>query len=166
MEHLLGNNIPNCGIYGIRVLACKAKNYQGTSSNEIPSSMWPNLDLLETANVVQWLLNRETRARYDPSFRQNPQVFYNNYSQGRQFNMENMAPPPLYNPNGQPPVYQGPEGGSKVDPSQWRSGPPTRRPAETGEPAPSYDAPAGPPPTAVYPTHTGATAVGNNSFRA
>ncbi|KAL3958863.1 hypothetical protein ACCO45_007025 [Purpureocillium lilacinum] len=55
---------------------------------------------------------------------------------------------PVYDPN-RPPMYPGqpagpPEGGSKVDPSQWRTEP-TRRAPESN-PAPDYAPPAGPPP--------------------
>ncbi|PMD61523.1 uncharacterized protein K444DRAFT_628549 [Hyaloscypha bicolor E] len=112
----------------------------------------------------RWLLNRQQRARYDPSY-QNPHVFYTSYPQpGGQYGM-NPMPPPMYDPNGQPPVYQPPAGASKVDPSQWRSEP-TRRPAESGEQAPEYDAPPGPPPApVVHANHTGSSTVSNNPYR-
>jgi len=74
-------------------------------------------------------------------------------------------PPPIYDPNAPPPpTYQPPEGASKVDPSQWRTEP-TRRPAETGEPSPAYDAPPGPPPAAVHANHTGGSRSSNNPYR-
>lgn len=111
----------------------------------------------------RWLLNREQRAQYDPSY-QNPQVFYTAYPRpGAQYGMHPM-PPPVYDPNGQPPTYQGPAGGTKVDPSQWRSEP-TRRPAESGEQAPEYEAPPGAPPAAVHANHTGGSTVSNNPYR-
>lgn len=110
----------------------------------------------------RWLLNREQRARYDPNY-QNPSVYYNTYPGGQQYGLQNM-PPPMYDPNApMPPTYQPPAGATKVDPSQWRSEP-TRRPAESGEAAPSYDAPQGPPP-AVQANHTGASTVSNNPYR-
>lgn len=111
----------------------------------------------------RWLLNRQQRAIYDPNYR-NPSVYYNQYPQGGQYGLQNIPPPPMYDPNAaMPPTYQPPAGATKVDPSQWRSEP-TRRPAENGEPAPSYDAPPGPPP-AVTANHTGASTVSNNPYR-
>ncbi|PNY28597.1 Uncharacterized protein TCAP_01487 [Tolypocladium capitatum] len=72
-----------------------------------------------------------------------PQDTYG-YYQPNAYQMNNMPPPPVYDPS-RPPVYSSPpDGGSKVDPSQWRSEP-TRRPAEEN-PAPAYTAPAGPQP--------------------
>ena len=73
------------------------------------------------------------------------------------------APPPVYDPNSaMPPTYQPPAGATKVDPTQWRSEP-TRRPAESGEAAPDYTAPPGPPPaTRIESTNTGAS---NNPYR-
>jgi len=98
----------------------------------------------------RWLLSRRQRARFDPNY-QNPSV-YNSYPHDQQYGLQNI-PPPMYNPNApMPPAYQPPAGATKVDPSQWRSEP-TRRPAESGEAAPSYDAPQGPPP-AVHAGHT------------
>lgn len=74
-------------------------------------------------------------------------------------------PPPMYDPSApMPPTYQPPAGATKVDPSQWRAEP-TRRPAESGEPAPEYEAPAGPPPAAVYAHNTGASEASNNPYR-
>lgn len=61
--------------------------------------------------------------------------------------MHNMPPPPVYDPS-RPPMYEGPpEGGSKVDPEQGRMDPAHRAP-ETN-PAPEYEAPSGPPPSAM-----------------
>lgn len=75
-------------------------------------------------------------------------------------------PPPMYDPNApMPPTYQPPEGATKVDPSQWRSEP-TRRPQESGEASPAYEAPSRPPPAAaVQANHTGASTVSNNPYR-
>ena len=112
------------------------------------------------------MLNRQDRARFDPSY-QNPQAYYTSYPQGGQYGMH-PVPPPMYDPNfAMPPSYQPPEGATKVAPdqSQWSSEP-TRRPAQNGEPSPAYDAPLGPPPAAaVQPTNTGASST-NNPFRA
>ncbi|RDW73234.1 hypothetical protein BP6252_07141 [Coleophoma cylindrospora] len=100
----------------------------------------------------RWLLNRETRARYDPSY-VNPSMYYQQEFQPQYgyYGMNNMAPP-MYNPNAPvPPTYQ-PQGASKIDPSQeYRTAPPTRRPAEGSDGAPSYEAPPGPPPAAANP---------------
>ncbi|KAI9171771.1 hypothetical protein HJFPF1_01262 [Paramyrothecium foliicola] len=60
------------------------------------------------------------------------------------YNMYNMAPPPVYDPN-RPPVYEGAPVGTKTDPSQWRNEP-TRRPADSSDGAPEYQPPPGPPP--------------------
>ncbi|KAG9232948.1 hypothetical protein BJ875DRAFT_62048 [Amylocarpus encephaloides] len=107
----------------------------------------------------RWLLSRRQRAQVDPNY-QNPSAYYTPYPQGAQYGM-NPMPPPMYDPNSQmPPTYQPPAGATKVDPTQWRSEP-TRRPAE-GEPAPGYDAPPGPPPSALQPNNTGA---GTNPYR-
>jgi len=112
----------------------------------------------------RWLLSRQQRARYDPSFRQ-PVVYYNSYPQGAGYVMEPVPPPPVYDSNSPPPpTYQPPAGGSKIDPSQWRAQP-TRRPAEAGEPSPDYEAPPGPPPGAVQADHTGASTTSNNPYR-
>jgi len=106
----------------------------------------------------RWLLNRQQRARYDPSY-QNPSVYYQPYPpQGQQYGLHSM-PPPMYDPNGSmPPTYQPPAGATKVDPSQWGA---TRRPVEVGEPSPAYEAPPGPP-AAVQANHTGSS---NNPYR-
>ncbi|PHH89749.1 hypothetical protein CDD83_5338 [Cordyceps sp. RAO-2017] len=54
------------------------------------------------------------------------------YYQPNAYHMNDMNAPPVYDPN-RPPVYMPPpDGGSKVDPSQW-----TRRAPETN-PAPDY----------------------------
>ncbi|KAH7391366.1 hypothetical protein BKA64DRAFT_101700 [Cadophora sp. MPI-SDFR-AT-0126] len=114
----------------------------------------------------RWLLSRRDRARYDPNY-QNPAVYYHQYPPPQQNGQHGMypMPPPLYNNSDLPPTYQPPAGATKVDPSQWRAEP-TRRPAETtGEPSPAYEAPPGPPPTAVQANHTGASTVSNNPYR-
>jgi len=111
----------------------------------------------------RWLLSRRQRARYDPNYR-NPSVYYNTYPDGGQYGMHPM-PPPMYDPSQPPPpTYQPPAGGTKIDPSQWRAEP-TRRPATSGEPSPAYEAPPGPPPTAVQANHTGGSTVSNNPYR-
>ena len=75
------------------------------------------------------------------------------------YGMQEMPPPPVYDPTAaRPPVYEGPEGGSKTAPSQWGNEP-THRP-ETDEFAPPPGPP--PPPAAVTATHTGSS---NNPFR-
>jgi len=110
----------------------------------------------------RWLLNRQQRARFDPNY-QNPSVYYSTYrpSQG-QYGMQPM-PPPMYDPSQPPPpTYQPPAGASKVDPSQWRAEP-TRRPAESGERAPEYEAPPGPPPAAALQANN--TGTSNNPYR-
>jgi len=73
-------------------------------------------------------------------------------------------PPPMYDPNSAaPPSYMPPAGATKIDPSQRRSEP-TRRPAESSDPAPDYEAPPGPPP-AVRPNNTGTSSSSNNPYR-
>ncbi|PFH59513.1 hypothetical protein XA68_12245 [Ophiocordyceps unilateralis] len=50
--------------------------------------------------------------------------------------MNNMGAPPVYDPS-RPPTYMGgppPDGGSKVDPSQWRNEPTRRAPEENAAP--------------------------------
>lgn len=68
-------------------------------------------------------------------------------------------PPPVYDPNApRPPMYYGPPAqdvGTKVDPDQSRG---HQRPTATEE---EYEAPAGPPPSAVRPQGTG----NSNPFR-
>lgn len=74
------------------------------------------------------------------------------------------APPPMYNPNTpMPPTYQPPEGGSKVDPSQY--GQTTSRPTDGTEPSPAYTPPSGPPPAVLHAEHTGASTTSNNPYR-
>ncbi|KND91278.1 hypothetical protein TOPH_04059, partial [Tolypocladium ophioglossoides CBS 100239] len=85
---------------------------------------------------------RAPQPQYQDGWPQNNYGYY----QRNAYQMNDMPPPPVYDPS-RPPMYPGPpDGGSKVDPSQWR-GEPTRRPAEEN-PAPAYTPPAGPPPPA------------------
>jgi len=111
----------------------------------------------------RWLLNRQQRATYDPTY-QNPRVFYNPYPSGQYAMPQYPAPPPMYNPNApMPPMYQPPEGGSKVDPSQY--GQTTSRPTDGTEPSPAYTPPSGPPPAALHAENTGASTTSNNPYR-
>lgn len=162
---ILWDILPPSGVYDDWILACEAEDKEGPAASEIsPSkSIFSHHGQQET-NRLQWLLNRETRMRYDPNY-QNPAVYYNEYPQGAQYGMHSM-PPPMYDPNSQmPPTYQPPMGGSKVDPSQWRTQP-TRRPAEGSDSSPEYEAPPGPPPAAAMrPTNTGASTTSNNPYR-
>lgn len=164
MVDILWTILPLPSIHDRWLLARKTKNKQGPPTSRIPPSTSPPTTSCIQANEMQWLLNRQQRARYDPNY-QNPSVYYNRYDEGGgQYGMHPM-PPPMYDPNAPlPPTYQPPAGGSKVDPSQWRSEP-TRRPQETGEPSPAYGAPPGPPPAAVQANHTGASTVSNNPYR-
>ncbi|KAM4058432.1 chitin synthesis regulation, resistance to congo red domain-containing protein [Hirsutella rhossiliensis] len=65
-----------------------------------------------------------------------PQANYG-YYQPNAYPMNDMNAPPVYDPN-RPPVYMAPppDGGSKVDPSQWRNEPTARAPE--ANPAPDY----------------------------
>jgi len=91
----------------------------------------------------KWLVSTEQRMKYDPSY-VNPSSYY---VATTGFGMQPM-PPPVYNPNAPlPPSYQ-PQNGSKVDPSQWGSAVPPPQNA-------NYQAPPGPPPTAVRPDQAG-----------
>ncbi|POS84959.1 hypothetical protein EPUL_002959, partial [Erysiphe pulchra] len=97
----------------------------------------------------RWLVSREERAQFDPSYR-NPSTYYYQYAPPGFQNGYGMQPipPPVYDPNAPlPPSYQTPT--SKLDASQWNSGP-TIRP-QTADPSPGYQAPPGPPPTAQRP---------------
>ncbi|KAK0656604.1 hypothetical protein B0T16DRAFT_41632 [Cercophora newfieldiana] len=102
----------------------------------------------------RFLVTRRQMATIDPAY-QYPQAeaprpyFYNQ----QYFGMQNMPPPPVYDPTAaRPPNYPGPPGGgppdgaSKVDPIQQN--------------APEYQPPAGPPPGAVPQQNTG-----SNPFR-
>lgn len=100
----------------------------------------------------RWLVNGGERSQYDPSYR-NPSTYYYQYGQpGLQtgYGMQPI-PPPVYDPNAPlPPSYQTPMTASKVDASQWNSGPTVRPP--TADPTPGYQTPPGPPPTAQRPS--------------
>jgi len=105
----------------------------------------------------RWMLNRGTRARYDPAY-QNPSVYYNTYPPTGQYGMQPMAAP-AYDPSApRPPMYQPPAGGTKVDPAQS-----TNRPGSSGEPR--YNPPMGAPPPAVQANHTGRSVESNNPYR-
>lgn len=106
----------------------------------------------------RWLVSRRDLARVDPRYAvpnnawyrpgYHNNAYYNNPQNpnGNYYGMNsNMAPPPpMYDPAGRPPVYDGPEGGSKVAPNQWTDGP--RHGQVPGQGAEDYTAPQGPPP--------------------
>ncbi|KAL3422187.1 hypothetical protein PVAG01_06343 [Phlyctema vagabunda] len=113
----------------------------------------------------RWLLNRETRIRHDPSYNP-PNPYHQEYPPPQYgYGMNSMPmpmPPPLYDPNAPlPPTYQPPAGGSKIDPSQYRTQP-TRRPAESSDDSPAYEPPASPPPAALPPHNPN---MSNNPYR-
>jgi hypothetical protein len=165
MVHLLRHILSLYWLHEYRILACEETDKQRPTTSSIsPSKFLHHLVVLAGTDVMQWLLNRQQRGMYDPSY-QNPHVFYSQYPEtGGQYGM-NPMPPPMYDPNApMPPSYQPPAGGSKVDPSQWRTEP-TRRPAESGEPSPEYSAPSGPPPAHIEAHQTGASTASNNPYR-
>ncbi|KAI1772609.1 hypothetical protein F4818DRAFT_133612 [Hypoxylon cercidicola] len=93
-----------------------------------------------------WLLSRQERAGVDPRYAW-PQASYTSYQQPGAgygpgtYGMHAM-PPPVYDPNNRPPMYEGggaPMGGSKVDPVQTGVEP-ARQPSDDFAPPP------GPPP--------------------
>lgn len=104
----------------------------------------------------RWLVPRAQLARVDPRYAYPPQTTNPNgtnyYRPGYQaqydpsYNMQNMPPPPpMYDPSApRPPMYEGPEGGSKTAPSQ------------------EYEAPPGPPPAQAQTPATAAQPVGRN----
>ncbi|KAK3336454.1 hypothetical protein B0T19DRAFT_39310 [Cercophora scortea] len=102
----------------------------------------------DSTDRPQWLVTRAELARVDPRY-QNPQAEFQSYQPNNQYyGMQTMPPPPVYDPSSaRPPMYEGPppEGSTKADPSQptWRAEP-TRRP-DTED----YEAPPGPPPSAL-----------------
>lgn len=112
----------------------------------------------------RWMLDRQQRAIHEPEFRDPvPQygVYRPQYGVYRpaEYNMHTF-PPPQYDPNHPaPPTYQPPQGATKIDPSQNHMEP-THRPALSGEQAPEYSTPPGPPP-AVLANHAGST----NTYR-
>jgi len=116
----------------------------------------------------RWMLNREQRAIHEPEFR-NPVPQYGVYRpqygvyRPGDYNMQNF-PPPRYDPSQPPPpTYQPPEGASKVAPSQYHSEPTRRPPSGSGDEAPDYEAPPGPPPAAVTANHTAGS--GSEAYR-
>lgn len=97
----------------------------------------------------RWLINRERRIQYDPSYT-NPNSYYTQYAPQPGLNAYNgrTAPPPIYDPTAPlPPSYQLPQGAGKLETSQWSNEPPVRR--QSSDPSPGYDAPLGPPPSAL-----------------
>ncbi|RDA89126.1 hypothetical protein CP532_2276 [Ophiocordyceps camponoti-leonardi (nom. inval.)] len=74
---------------------------------------------------------------YHNAWPPNQGPYYNyQYPPPNGYPMNNMAAPPVYDPN-RPPTYMGgppPDGGSKVDPSQWRNEPTRRAPEENAAP--------------------------------
>lgn len=115
----------------------------------LPSSLHP---LTYPLSPQQWLINRAELARVDPRYAYPQPSSYTTY-RPEYYNMQpNMAPPPpMYDPRGRPPMYDGPQGGTKTAPSQWTQGP-THRPDE------EYGAPSGPPPAQrLAPENTGST---------
>ncbi|KAI0865044.1 hypothetical protein F4860DRAFT_342531 [Xylaria cubensis] len=101
---------------------------------------------LKPLSYHAWLLSRQERAQVDPTYAypRGPVVYgvyrpvygNDNNNNGDYYGMHPM-PPPVYDPS-RPPVYDGPQGGSKVDPVQDRS--------QGQGSAPDYAPPAGPPP--------------------
>lgn len=86
------------------------------------------------AKGTRWLCNRSELARVDPRYAvaAQPRGYYT--YRPDQYNMQpNMPPPPpMYDPGApRPPIYDGPQGGSKVDPAQT-----------SAPPYPSYQQPA------------------------
>lgn len=108
----------------------------------------------------RWLVPRAQLARVDPRYAYPPQTTNPNgpgyYRPGYQaqydpsYNMQNMPPPPpMYDPSApRPPMYEGPDGGSKAAPSQ------------------EYEAPPGPPPAQAQAQPVGRNDTGSsNPFR-
>lgn len=104
--------------------------------------------------ITQWLISRAELARVDPRYAfQQPagyQTYRPNYY-GMQTGMP--PPPPMYDPSGRPPMYEGPQGATKTAPNQWPQYPP---PPPAGRDA-EYGAPSGPPPAQLAPNNTGST---------
>ncbi|KAH8899229.1 hypothetical protein GQ53DRAFT_303962 [Thozetella sp. PMI_491] len=108
----------------------------------------------------RWLVSRSALARVDPRYAYPQAAGYQPYNPNS-YGMNWVPPPPVYDPNAtRPPMYNGPgpEGSTKVDPSQWMTEP-TRRPAD--QQAEQYAPPTGPPPSALRPEGTG----NSNPFR-
>ncbi|KAI0853339.1 hypothetical protein F5Y00DRAFT_224440 [Daldinia vernicosa] len=96
-----------------------------------------------------WLLSRQERGTVDPQYAW-PQASYTTYQQGPGYGAPNYGmhhmPPPVYDPNNRPPMYEGgppPMGSTKIDPVQTGVEP-ARQPA--GD---DYAPPPGPPPSAA-----------------
>ncbi|KAI2616018.1 hypothetical protein GGR54DRAFT_246455 [Hypoxylon sp. NC1633] len=94
------------------------------------------------------LLSRQERAGVDPRYAW-PQASYSSYQPGQGYGADHYGmhsmPPPVYDPNNRPPMYEGgppPMGGSKVDPVQ-NGVEPVRQPSD------DYAPPPGPPPSAA-----------------
>ncbi|KAI1123166.1 hypothetical protein F5Y10DRAFT_252379 [Nemania abortiva] len=109
---------------------------------------------LKPLSYHAWLLSRAERAQVDPAYAyaaQNPiyrPVYGHPNGGGADYYGMHPMPPPVYDPT-RPPVYDGPQAGSKVDPVQDRQ-------AQAPVPAPTqtqgvtdYAPPAGPPPSAA-----------------
>lgn len=76
---------------------------------------------------TRWLCSRAQLARVDPKYSVAAQTQGYYTYRPEQYNMQpNMPPPPpMYDPSApRPPMYEGPQGGSKVDPSQAPAPPP------------------------------------------
>ncbi|KAL7620699.1 hypothetical protein AAE478_009694 [Parahypoxylon ruwenzoriense] len=96
-----------------------------------------------------WLLSRQEKSGVDPRYAW-PQASFTTYQPGPGYSagpsgaygMHSM-PPPVYDPNNRPPVYEGgpaaPPVGSKIDPAQTSSGSAQQ----------DYAPPPGPPPAAA-----------------
>ncbi|KAH8905896.1 hypothetical protein BR93DRAFT_998044 [Coniochaeta sp. PMI_546] len=107
----------------------------------------------------RWLVSRGQLASVDPRYAYPAPAGFATYRPPQnEYGMYAM-PPPVYDPNApRPPMYYGPteqDVGTKVDPDQSR--PAYQQPTVTEE----YEAPAGPPPSAVRPQGTG----NSNPFR-
>jgi hypothetical protein len=95
--------------------------------------------------LLQWLVSRTELATVDPrcAYAARPGG-YATY-RPENYNMTAM-PPPIYDPNAaRPPMYEGPDGASKVDPSQGRDHLGYGQGAEGQEQG--ISAPPGPPPS-------------------
>ncbi|KAL8393316.1 hypothetical protein RB595_003194 [Gaeumannomyces hyphopodioides] len=106
----------------------------------------------------RWLVSRSQLARVDPRYAYPQPAGYTTYRPDY-YGMNAMPPPPVYEPS-RPPMYDGPPGGTKVDPAQTsqqsQAQPPPPPPQEAGIAGPQV-----PPPT-VTANHTGSS---NNPFR-
>ncbi len=139
--------------------AREAQIAERIEASEVPCRMFYSLVIFllpspssltdrSTHPYIQWLLSRYERAQVDPNYAY-PQPVYGVYRPvygnttggGAEYYGMHSMPPPVYDPS-RPPVYDGPPGGSKVDPVQERQG---QAPTGAGEYAP----PAGPPPGAA-----------------